>query len=742
MRLKRKLLLKVLCSIFTCCLIINSSVFSVKAEEDNNWLHEPEEKIGNSLNLSWETPDSNKYYEYRVFLKHESDVKFKSVPSKSSVKVLNIYPTLSTQSDEDGNLIPMVKSINYTDRDGNKKQYPQSAGLKKWMEESSKDDKGKDVPNGFGCGKITVDCISINEFNNDPYYLKKDGDENGDWLYDVIMIGSADYNGNRDGKGHDISDKAATEIQKFIQSGRGVLFGHDVISPINMNFANKFRRYAGISLGNETNTTFIKSTKIKVKKKGLLTNGPWFVGEEGTELTIPVTHNQAQMIDVNGDQEMWNDGFNEVWMSFADAKTGNSESISNEYGEQNVYLTTRNNTAMIQTGHSIGHTGSEWVPEPTSDEKKLLANTLFYLGQVTESTECEVKMGDDKDVPSKPEIINVVNNEDTVTVKFSEAKDNGTNYEYYVEAKEKNNKTEDNTVKSNVVKGIVTSGLKGYSIVVDQNEGTVPDANIETTSTDYTFDKTYKSDFYIHVAAVDNVGNISKVSTYTYSLPTLELTPNTTEEVKDKVIITAKAKCENHNIDKIITPDGKEVTGDTCEYSVDTNGSYEFIAVDDKGDKVRKSIDINNIKPDIILNVETISESYLNQDFVVNIELANCNDVKLEDVRIKYDSTKLMYLGLSEVTGSELLGKKDKDNGDLRFILSNNIIEDLLNKNKTILKLYFRGVKSGEALIDVTRSEVKNEDGLKKMLREGECGQTVINITERHVDDIDDDYEF
>ena len=40
----------------------------------------------------------------------------------------------------------------------------------------------------------------------------------------------------------------------------------------------------------------------------------------------------------------------------------------------NFYLTTWNNTAMIQTGHSNG--------QSTPDEQKLLANTLFYLSQL------------------------------------------------------------------------------------------------------------------------------------------------------------------------------------------------------------------------------------------------------------------------------------------------------------------------------------------------------------------------
>ena len=43
------------------------------------------------------------------------------------------------------------------------------------------------------------------------------------------------------------------------------------------------------------------------------------------------------------------------------------------------YLTTWNNTAMIQTGHSNG--------QSTEDERKVLANTLFYLKQLTKKTE-------------------------------------------------------------------------------------------------------------------------------------------------------------------------------------------------------------------------------------------------------------------------------------------------------------------------------------------------------------------
>ena len=58
------------------------------------------------------------------------------------------------------------------------------------------------------------------------------------------------------------------------------------------------------------------------------------------------------------------------------------------------------------------------------------------------------------------------------------------------------------------------SGGKGYSIVVDNSPDTVPDGSITTTSDSYTFSRPSGSSFYIHIAAVDNAGNISSVAHY------------------------------------------------------------------------------------------------------------------------------------------------------------------------------------------------------------------------------------
>ena len=81
------------------------------------------------------------------------------------------------------------------------------------------------------------------------------------------------------------------------------------------------------------------------------------------------------------------------------------------------YLTTWNNTAMIQTGHSNGNS--------TEDERKVLANTLFYLKQLTKKTEVLDNSARDIADPNKVNNVNLIMNKDgTSTIKFNRPEDN------------------------------------------------------------------------------------------------------------------------------------------------------------------------------------------------------------------------------------------------------------------------------------------------------------------------------
>jgi hypothetical protein len=183
---------------------------------------------------------------------------------------------------------------------------------------------------------------------------------------------------------------------------------------------------------------------------------------------------------------------------------GVPQSDSNGKGTNNFYLTTWSNCALIQTGHSNG--------EATPDEQRVTANTLFYLAQITTDTSWNDHKGQDLDAPDKPVISGVTHNSGRTqyTVNYS-SQDNATGYQYYVEATGQNDGMK---YDSPVISTSLKTGMKGCSIVVDDKPDTVPGGNITTTSNSYTFSRPSGSSFYIHIAAVDNAGNISAVAHY------------------------------------------------------------------------------------------------------------------------------------------------------------------------------------------------------------------------------------
>ena len=106
------------------------------------------------------------------------------------------------------------------------------------------------------------------------------------------------------------------------------------------------------------------------------------------------------------------------WDEFSEIK--NDEQARRELPQDmnlKYYLTTWNNTAMIQTGHSQG--------KSTEDERKVLANTLFYLKQLTHKTEILDNSARDIADPNKPaNIITAVNTDNSTNISFRKPEDN------------------------------------------------------------------------------------------------------------------------------------------------------------------------------------------------------------------------------------------------------------------------------------------------------------------------------
>ena len=170
------------------------------------------------------------------------------------------------------------------------------------------------------------------------------------------------------------------------------------------------------------------------------------------------------------------------------------------------YLTTWNNTGMIQTGHSRG--------ESTEDERKVLANTLFYLKQLTKKTEILDNSVRDLENPNKPgNISTVVNEDNTTNIRFRRPEDNGSTYEYYVKGLDGAREFTSDTKSATI-----TTGVKKYKYqVVEGSADPVEDGwrEVETTGDneninigEVNYTGTPK---YIHIKSVDGAGNESEV---------------------------------------------------------------------------------------------------------------------------------------------------------------------------------------------------------------------------------------
>ncbi len=105
------------------------------------------------------------------------------------------------------------------------------------------------------------------------------------WEYDVMMHGT--WNANADNV---LNDSAVNEIARYIDAGKGVLGGHDTLgfrmgNTLGLSkLAGKFNIRAGI-WDNVTQNGYdipkvwaYSSNKVKIDKKGFLTQFPWELG--------------------------------------------------------------------------------------------------------------------------------------------------------------------------------------------------------------------------------------------------------------------------------------------------------------------------------------------------------------------------------------------------------------------------------------------------------------------------------
>ncbi len=210
--------------------------------------------------------------------------------------------------------------------------------VQQWMQTYGKNPDGNQI--------ITVDAVSMDDFNNNPYgYLK----ENGEWKYNVLVFGFADSNQGSDGIERDLKNDSVVEaVRVYLNNGGSAIFGHDTIVARHTYF-NKLRGF--VNMDTDGDLGWDPRTDLTIQKHGIFTQYPHNIEKEHPDgkLKIETSHVYGQI--AHGD----------VWITF------------DNIGEpaKSVYLSTYGNNAYIQTGHTNG--------SATEDEQKIIANIIFYM---------------------------------------------------------------------------------------------------------------------------------------------------------------------------------------------------------------------------------------------------------------------------------------------------------------------------------------------------------------------------
>ena len=239
-----------------------------------------------------------------------------------------------------------------------------------------------------------------------------------------------------------------------------------------------------------------------------------------------------------------------IWMELTEGNYWNefSEIKNDEY-----YLTTWNNTAMIQTGHSGG--------QSTEDERKVLANTLFYLKQLTHKKEILDNSARDLENPNKPgNVSTAVNEDNTTNIRFRRPEDNGSTYEYYVKGLDGSREFTSDTKSATI-----TTGVKKYKVAITDGDYE-PDPSdsawqeVESTGENENItimDVSYLGVKYINIKTIDGAGNISE--TYRQKLePTSQelevtkevVTPKNEYKVGDRITYKVSVRIKENEINK------------------------------------------------------------------------------------------------------------------------------------------------------------------------------------------------
>lgn len=189
----------------------------------------------------------------------------------------------------------------------------------------------------------------------------------------------------------------------------------------------------------------------------------------------------------------------------------------------------------------------------------------------------------DKTKPNAPANARVAQSANNATLSWDASADNGSIYNYTADSISNHTGIKSNISAPKSVN--IASGVKGYSVAIDNNPNGGVTGNIDTTQT--SINKTLDgSGSYAHIASVDNAGNVSSVSTIVLdnTAPNITTTYNVpTGWTKEDITVKVNVTDNGTGVKNITLPDGTVVSGSSAIFNVTKEGTYTIKAIDNAG---------------------------------------------------------------------------------------------------------------------------------------------------------------
>lgn len=127
------------------------------------------------------------------------------------------------------------------------------------------------------------------------------------------------------------------------------------------------------------------------------------------------------------------------------------------------------------------------------------------------------------------------------------------------------------------------------------------------------------------------------------------------------------------------------------------------------------------------LDIESLDTAHVGDNIIADLVINNASNIYAEDIRITYDTTRLTYNGIEEVSGLKVYHSSEPSAGTLRFIIASQGEGNAANGTKTLLKIKFTPIAVGQAKIDVIKGRIA--DTTQEVdVAEDQCDEKIIEI--------------